>query len=223
LKIQKWEDVMKRLLATGFLVAMLFAGSSRSGEEITAPLEEITVHLTPDWNLIGVPAEIKDLKGIFGNVELVWVYNNITKKWEFYSPDSELRKIADDAGIDLIKSIPPFQGFWIKVSENTTITIHPPSSPSAHPPMITVSPAEVSIEEGGKIEVEVTVFDPDNDVVKVNVQSSNGEIATASYDDRKGILTITGLTSGTAEITLTAEDSKGETATATVKVTVNKE
>jgi hypothetical protein len=214
-------DKMRKLLCTAAMVMLSVTTMAEGGEK--------EVILKPGWNLLGTSFEVTDLSTFNSGenkekVLILWRWDAENQEWIFYTPHDIIREIVAEYGYTKsFENIPAFQGFWVKVTKETHITLpyEEISEPSVnHPPAITVSKNSVSVEEGKTATVNVKVSDPDGDTVTVNVQSSDTNVATATYDKTTGKLTITGVANGTATITLTADDGNGGTANATITVTV---
>jgi hypothetical protein len=52
----------------------------------------------------------------------VWTYRN--GEWFFWSPNSDLVDYARDLiGLEIIDSIKPYEGFWVKVDNDVDVVI----------------------------------------------------------------------------------------------------
>jgi hypothetical protein len=87
------------------------------------------------------------------------------------------------------------------------------------PPTISVLSNRFTLLQDNTVEVAY-VNDPNDDDVKVNIESSDENVVEASYDETTGTVTVKGKSPGTATITITADDGNGGTASATIEVTV---
>lgn len=65
--------------------------------------------LANGWHLLGATSNIADMS-LFDSINIVWSYDNISKKWYAYSSDTS--KITN-AGFNIINSISIGSGFWI--------------------------------------------------------------------------------------------------------------
>ena len=77
-----------------------------------------------------------------------------------------------------------------------------------------------TLRSGAELEIELSdaFDDPDGDALTYEAESSDESVATAAVDG--GTLTVRGIGRGTAEITVTAEDADGRTASQTFVATV---
>jgi len=100
------------------------------GEQTLEPV------LTTGWHMLGAalshPLDPIDafghadlrLPGVSDKVESVWRWNAVTQKWQFYSPWITLAQNAQHAaamGYEVLTTILPGQGFWVKAAEAVTL------------------------------------------------------------------------------------------------------
>lgn len=70
--------------------------------------------LSTGWTLVSTPFAITDMS-MFESASVVWVYNNATALWSAYSSSAATRqKIADNASVSLLTTIPAGSGIWIQ-------------------------------------------------------------------------------------------------------------
>lgn len=88
-------------------------------------------------------------------------------------------------------------------------------------PTVSNPVADHTIDVGEELEVDLAnvYTDAENDELTFTAESDDDDIATTSVDD-SNLLTVTGISAGTATITTEAMDPSGESATDTFKVTV---
>lgn len=93
------------------------------------------------------------------------------------------------------------------------------SQPNRPPRVATPIPdLELTVDEEVPIELILIFVDPDNDNLTYEVTNDNEAVATTAIDGNT--LTITGVSVGTANCTITATDPDGESATDEFTVTV---
>jgi len=68
--------------------------------------------LSKGWNLIGTITPIDNLS-IFNNAKIIWVYDNSSKSWSAYSSNTKTMNAINNAGINVITSIPANSGIWV--------------------------------------------------------------------------------------------------------------
>jgi len=67
------------------------------------------------WQLMGVSSEIDDMsKFSEDNVEEIWHFDASTQKWLGYSPNEKIQAKITDKGLDTLKKLSSWHGFWIK-------------------------------------------------------------------------------------------------------------
>ena len=108
---------MKKFLGSAVIVGFLFASGFNPNLSKIIPdkntvlvNEEYIDGLSKGWNLIGVEHNITDLS-ILKNIDIAWMYNNKTKKWEVYSPMPDID--IDALPYRKITSIPAGSGIWV--------------------------------------------------------------------------------------------------------------
>ncbi|OQX60302.1 MAG: hypothetical protein B5M52_00335, partial [Helicobacteraceae bacterium 4484_230] len=74
----------------------------------------ITINIDKGWQLASVPEAIDDMS-LFDNNDtvIIWSFNASTQSWQGYSRDTSVQTKITDAGYTLLKSLKPWQAFWI--------------------------------------------------------------------------------------------------------------
>lgn len=93
------------------LIAMLFT-----------VLNANTIEFEKGWNFVGFDNEISfasdssfsDAK----KVKILWKYNNITKEWSIYSPNTQINDLIEKAGYTKATLLENSNGAWILANEN---------------------------------------------------------------------------------------------------------
>ena len=77
---------------------------------------EYQLKLKSGWQLIGLPADISNMRPFNNeNVRLVWYYNGQYGEWEGYSPEKELRTKIEELRLNQINFVDRWQGLWVLV------------------------------------------------------------------------------------------------------------
>lgn len=75
---------------------------------------EYQLKLKSGWQLIGLPADISNMRPFNNeNVRLVWYYNGQYGEWEGYSPEKELRTKIEELRLNQINFVDRWQGLWV--------------------------------------------------------------------------------------------------------------
>ena len=75
----------------------------------------VELKLGEGWNLIGSSSQV-DLKTFnLPGIQILWKYKN--GRWFAWSPDGDIMKIIELAGIGTFDQLDPYDGVWIKTSE----------------------------------------------------------------------------------------------------------
>ncbi len=108
------------------------------------------------------------------------------------------------------------------VSANVGVTVMAPLPNRPPEPVGQIEPL-VLVEGGPTVEVDVSgaFSDPDSDELMIAVESSDDRVATASVSGTK--VTVVPVSAGSADITVTATDPDGLSATQTIAVTVEEQ
>lgn len=95
--------------------------------------------------------------------------------------------------------------------------VEPTPIPNAPPTVATIE--NQTVDAGGSISVAVEASDPEGDAILLAAESSDATVAEVIVD-ASGTVVVTGVSGGQAEITVTAEDSAGDTASVVFTIEV---
>ena len=102
------------------------------------------------------------------------------------------------------------------LSATQTFQATVPNRPPA--PVSTIPEETVAVGDAVTVDLSSYFEDPDGDALRYTASSADSEVARVSV--ASGVLTIRAVAKGTAEVSITATDSEGLSATQTVQVTV---
>jgi len=96
------------------------------------------------------------------------------------------------------------------------VTVTPPN----RPPVVQSPIPDLTVAEGESLDIDVSLVfsDPDGDAVTITAESDDVGVATVAVEGF--LVTVTGIEAGTANITVTATDSGGLSASDTFVLTV---
>jgi|GEM_PF-4033256 len=107
----------------GIQLFKLILSETEGQQNAPSETENATViHFNAGWNLKGTSegVELSELK--VPGLKFVWTYRN--GEWFFWSPNSDLVDYARDLiGLEIIDSIKPYEGFWVKVDNDVDVVI----------------------------------------------------------------------------------------------------
>ena len=105
----------------------------------------------------------------------------------------------------------------LKATQDIAVTVEPPEN---QPPQAEGSMADQTVETGAEVSVDISdaFSDPDDDELRYSAVSDNSDVATASTTGTSVV--VTGVVAGSTDITVTATDPGGLTATQNIAVTV---
>ena len=80
---------------------------------------QTTLKIEEGWQLMGVARQIDDM-ALFNreSVEIIWSYDARQQKWQGYSANSEIQSKIIGAGYTLIRSLKPYQAFWVHSTDS---------------------------------------------------------------------------------------------------------
>jgi hypothetical protein len=118
-----WPMFRHDVMHTGRFGNQVQLSSSSSSNSTDNQNQEITLSLVKGWNLKGTShsIEISAFSNYKSEIIAVWKWNG--NGWLFWSPNESLMDIAKSYGIDQIKRINAYDGFWVKVKDNVNISI----------------------------------------------------------------------------------------------------
>lgn len=102
-------------------------------------------------------------------------------------------------------------------SASFSVTVNPATVPNQAPVLEPIGPQ--AVETGQTIAIPLVFSDPDNDSLGIEAITDNAAIATV-FQSGEATVTVTGVSVGTANITITVNDGRGGTAARTFAVTV---
>lgn len=103
-------------------------------------------------------------------------------------------------------------------SASFSATVNPATVPNQAPVLEPIGPQ--AVETGQTIAIPLVFSDPDNDSLGIEAITDNAAIATV-FQSGEATVTVTGVSVGTANITITVNDGRGGTAARTFAVTVS--
>lgn len=82
------------------------------------------INIHPGWQLMGSPKDlnVKDLN--LSGEKIIWIYDDFSKKWMAYSPNSDLMNKIKNLNIKTFSVIPKYKGFWIFSDDFINISIN---------------------------------------------------------------------------------------------------
>jgi hypothetical protein len=151
------------------------------------------------WNLLGAGSSDVNLSTTYGDnsdIKVIWGFENDTKTWKGYSPDSAISQTLTTSGLGGLQSIHAGMGYWVLSNSSTTTTIPADDNVSTDLNMTTNTAATlsfassiggISTDEHGKwygvISIAGTVFSENGyDYNGTDFEPSETHAATFTYN-----------------------------------------
>ena len=100
---------MKLLLSSLFVFSFLFASERE---------------FSKGWSLVSLSESLKNMDDFKNeNVEIIWAYDATDQVWKGYSSDEVIRQKIADKNISTLKTLEPYQSFWILSKEAWTLSL----------------------------------------------------------------------------------------------------
>ena len=116
-KILKEDDMKKKVLFALFSLALSISGWGTVYN---------CLHIQNGWKLFGLSGGIPDVNQLFhdkgDSVNAIWAYDSSSKRWKFYSPNTNLTSVANSmSNIDSLNNIAKTEGFWVQGKKDEQI------------------------------------------------------------------------------------------------------
>lgn len=94
----------------------------------TNKADDINITINKEtWNMLSLPLEIDDFS-IFPQDTIIWQYDTLCNIWKYYTNISKYIVLQDQIPFQKITSLALNEGFWIKTSQNETLSLKAPKS-----------------------------------------------------------------------------------------------